>query len=82
MHDPGIINIFLIMVQDCWDLYGIDWNGPVSTDGDHTVIVPEFDAALTTPEVAETLQQRLERVVGSEIVQYIVAREVVRSLLV
>ena len=62
-------------------MYGIDWDGPVSTDDDHSVIVPEFRAELTSPVVAESLQQLLESIGGNQIVQYLVARHVVQSLL-
>ena len=70
---------FFLPVQD-WDLYGIDWDGPVSTDGDNTVTVPPFTAELTTPLVAETLQQQLERVAGDNIMRYLVVRDILISL--
>lgn len=69
-----------IPVQD-WDWYGIDWNGPVPTDRDDTVTVPEFAAELATPIVTETLQQQLERVAGDNILRYLFARDVLQSLL-
>lgn len=73
-------HLHFVFVQD-WDLYGIDWNGPVSTERDDTVTVPEFPAELTTPFVAETLQQQLERVAGDNILHYLLARDVLKSLL-
>ena len=79
MLQADIIFSSFIPVQD-WNLYGIDWDGPVSTGGDNTVTVPEFTSELTTSLVAETLQQQLDRVVGDNIMRYLVARDVLVSL--
>ena len=66
------VSLPFILLQD-WDSYGIDWNRPVSTDGDATVPVPEFVNELTTPLVAEYLQQHLSGVAGDNVLHYLVA---------
>ena len=53
----------------------------MSTERDDTVTVPEFPAELTTPFVAETLQQQLESVAGDNILHYLLSRDVLKSLL-
>ena len=45
----------------------------MSTDGDATVPVPEFVDELTTPLVAEYLQQHLSGVAGDNVLHYLVA---------
>lgn len=87
-HNRTPTQLWILGLTDCsnehssdWDSYGIDWNGPVSTDGDDTVTVPEFASELTTPLVVEYLQQHLNGVVGDNVLHYLVARDVLMNLL-
>ena len=64
-----------------WNSCGIDWNGPVSTDRDDRVTVPEFANKLTTPLVVHYLQQHLNGVVGDNVLHYLVARGTLMNLL-
>ena len=53
----------------------------MSAERDDTVTVPEFPAELTTLFVAETFQQQLESVAGDNSLHYLLARDVLKSLL-
>ena len=59
----------------------MDWSGPVSVDNDHTVTVPEFTELVNTSLVEEAVHRQLRNVQGSDIMRYIIARSVCRSLL-
>ena len=52
----------------------------MTAEGEYTLSVPEFPPVLTTRAVSQALEERLESVEGSEILQYIVARNYLRSL--
>ena len=64
-----------------WDLYGIGWSGPVSTDDsdNNAVTVPEFSTHLAI----EALQEAMEGVDDdlSLIEKFFVAQRVLHSLL-
>ena len=64
-----------------WDLYGIDWSGPVSTDDsdNNAVTIPEFSTHLSI----EALQEAMEGVDDdlSSIEKFFVAQCVLHSLL-
>ena len=61
--------------------YGIDWDGPISTDGDDTVVVPEFVEELLNPILVEMLHRQLQGVSEDKIIRFIVVRGIVRNLL-
>uniref|UniRef100_A0A1X7TUM3 Integrase catalytic domain-containing protein n=1 Tax=Amphimedon queenslandica TaxID=400682 RepID=A0A1X7TUM3_AMPQE len=60
--------------------YGIDWEGPVCTDGDHTIAVPEFIEELQNPLVTETLKDQLQSVSDDKVIRYILARDITNFL--
>ena len=74
-----IILLLLKIMQDL-DHYGIDWEGPVPTDGNEAVVIPDFTEELTSPQLTAALQEELESL-GSDdkIVCYLVVRDITRT---
>ena len=64
-----------------WDLYGIDWSGPVSISDEantNEVIVPQFSINLSS----EALDEAMEGIENLNLIEkYLVTQHVLHSLL-
>ena len=74
-NDPAVTGLHL---SD----YGIDWSGPVSTDGNKMITVPEFPIDLQNSFLTETLDQQLQNLSSDKIICYIVAKQIINFVFV
>ena len=75
-----IIELHHFYFQDLAN-YGIDWNGPVSTDsGGATVTVPDFTEELGNPLVTECIREQLRSTSDNKIVRYLIVKDIARNL--
>ena len=75
-----MLTIIKIIMQDL-DHYGIDWEGPVPTDGNETVTIPDFTEELANPQLTAALQEELESLRSDDkIICYLVVRDIIRTI--
>ena len=60
--------------------YGIDWEGPVSTDRENTIIVPDFILEVQNPRIADAIHDQFQNCNDDIIFRYLLARDITNLL--